>query len=331
MRSIGLVELAKIAGVAVSTVSRALDDNPRVSVATKQRIRALAAEHGFRINQTASALRKKRTGVIGVVIPLGHDVDQTLSDPFFMSLLGPVADALSGNDYDLLLSRVIPKDDDWLDAIVASGRVDGVILIGQSDQSDVIERTARRGVPMLVWGAHRDGYEQVTVGTDNVVGGEIAARHLIALGRRRLAFLGDPNVPEFADRYAGFHRAITQGAGLEEIALTLHLTDRDAYEGMVDFLARNAPPDGIFAASDVIAMGAMRAVSESGLRVPQDVSVIGYDDLSVAAHVTPPLTTIRQDTVRGGQLLVDLLMQRLAGKAVQSVTMKPELILRDSA
>ena len=131
MKTIGLVELAKIAGVHVSTVSRALDDNPRVSAKTKARIRALAEEHGFRLNQTASFFRRRRTGAVGVVFPLGHEVQQSLSDPFFMGLLGPLADALAEQRYDLLLSRVVPGDESWLENMVRSGRVDGIILIGQ--------------------------------------------------------------------------------------------------------------------------------------------------------------------------------------------------------
>ncbi|WP_300116850.1 substrate-binding domain-containing protein [Sphingobium sp.] len=331
MKTIGLVELAKIAGVHVSTVSRALDDNPRVSAKTKARIRALAEEHGFRLNQTASFFRRRRTGAVGVVFPLGHEVQQSLSDPFFMGLLGPLADALAEQRYDLLLSRVVPGDESWLENMVRSGRVDGIILIGQSDQTDVIEGVAKQFAPLVVWGAHRPGLVQTTVGTDNLTGGDIAAQHLIAMGRRRLAFLGDPAVPEFADRYAGFHQAIGQAAEVEEILLPLHLTDQDAYADMARYLESHPAPDGIFAASDVIAMSAMRAVADQGLRVPQDVSIIGYDDISISAHTVPPLTTIRQDMHKGARLLVDLLIRRLAGETVTSVAMTPELILRGTA
>lgn len=331
MKRLGLVELAQIAGVSVSTVSRALSDHSRISAKTKARIQALAAEHGFRLNQTASALRRQRTGAIGVVIPLGHDVDQSLSDPFFMGLLGPLADALAEAGYDLLLSRVIPDGEGWLHRIVTSGRVDGVILIGQSDQTDEIEAVARGSAPLVVWGARLPGMAQITVGTDNRAGGEVAARHLISIGRRRLAFLGEPNVPEFADRYAGFHAVIDQVAGIEETLLPLHLTERDAYRETARFLTSNPPPDGIFAASDVIAISAMRAVVDQGLRVPHDVAVIGFDDIGLAAHVVPPLTTIRQDVRRGARSLVDLLLKRIAGDPGPSVTMAPELILRASA
>jgi len=327
-----LAELARLAGVSTSTVSRALAGNPRIARATRERIAELAQAHGFRFNQAARNLRLKRTGAIGVVLPLGHETDQHLSDPFFMSLIGPVADALTERGYDLLLSRVVPEDDRWLDEIAGSGRVDGVLVIGQSNQIDVIERTARRFRPMIVWGAHVPGMRQVTVGSDNIAGGRIAARHLIEKGRRQLAFFGNPSVPEFAARHAGFEQAIAASGGRATGSiLPVHLTTQAAYAEIGAFLAANPNPDGIVAASDVIAMSALRALSERGLSVPRDVAVVGYDDLSVSRHTTPPLTTVRQDVARGGALMVDLLFRRLAGEDTSSHSMAPELVVRASA
>jgi len=326
-----LHELARIAGVTAATVSRALADNPEIAKATRARIQALAQEHGFQINKAARNLRLGRTGAIGVVLPLGHEAEQHLSDPFFMSLLGPLADEIADRGYDLLLSRVIPKDGRWLDAIVDGGRVDGVILIGQSDQNEVIERVAARYRPMIVWGANAPGQAQVTVGTDNVAGGRMAAEHLLAHGRRRLAFFGNPEIPEFAARHAGFEQAL-RAAGVEAAALLpVHLTGEASYSAIEDYLASHPAPDGIVAASDVIAMSAVRALAAHGRRVPQDVGVVGYDDVQLAMYTNPSLTTIRQDVVAGARIMVDLLFQRMDGKEVSSVVMPPQLILRDSA
>lgn len=326
-----LAELAKLAGVSTSTVSRALAGNPIIAEATRLRIERLAREHGFQINQAARNLRLKRTRAIGVVLPLGHEADQHLSDPFFMSLLGPLADELAGRDHDMLLSRIIPRDDRWLDAVVDSGRVDGAILIGQSDQIETIERVARRFRPLVVWGDAVPGMQQVTVGSDNVAGGRMAARHLIAQGRRRLAFFGNPDVPEFAARYAGFSAAIADAGADAGTVLPMHLTTEASYAAIADFLAGNPPPDGIVAASDVIAMSALRVLGERGTRVPHEVAVVGYDDVSIAMHTSPPLTTIRQDVARGAHLLVDLLFRRMEGEDAASVAMTPELVLRASS
>lgn len=326
-----LAELARIAGVSVATVSRSLAGNPAIAEATRTRIVALARTHGFQINRSARNLRLKRTGAIGVVLPLGHEAEQHLSDPFFMSLLGPLADAVAERGYDLLLSRVIPRDDRWLDAIVDGGRVDGVIVIGQSDQADLIERVARRYRPLVVWGAALPGMTQLTVGSDNAAGGRLAAAHLLAQGKRRLAFFGTPDVPEFAARYDGV-RAAVAAAGLgAPMLLPVHLTSEAAFVAIRDFLGTHPAPDGIVTASDVIAMSTLRALGDRGTRVPHDVAVVGYDDVTIAMHTSPPLTTIRQDVVGGAAAIVDLLFRRIDGQDAASITMLPELILRGSA
>jgi DNA-binding LacI/PurR family transcriptional regulator len=326
-----LAELAELAGVSVATVSRSLAGNTVIAESTRTRIVALAREHGFQVNQAARNLRLRRTGAIGVVLPLGHEAEQHLSDPFFMSLLGPLADAIADRGHDLLLSRIIPKDDRWLDAIVDARRVDGVIVIGQSNQIDTIERVARRYRPMVVWGADMPDKTQITVGSDNVAGGRMAAEHLLAQGRTRLAFFGNIEVPEFAARYAGFQQALAAAGGGQATLLPVHLTSEASYSAIENYLAGHASPDGIVAASDVIAMSALRALAGRGKRVPQDVSVIGYDDVLIAMHTNPPLTTVRQDVARGAAILVDLLFRRMEGEEVESVAMTPELILRASA
>ena len=326
-----LAELAKLAGVSVATVSRSLSGNAAIAETTRLRVVELARAHGFQVNQAARNFRLKRTRSIGVVLPLGHEKDQHLSDPFFMSLLAPLADAIADRGHDLLLSRVIPRDDLWLDAIVSAGRVDGVVIIGQSDQIETIERVAEQYRAIVVWGAAIPGKTQVTVGSDNVVGGRIAAEHLLAQGRKRLAFFGNTEIPEFADRYVGFQQALESAGSGYSTLLPVHLTSESSYSAIEDYLGGHPSPDGIVCASDVIAMSALRALAVHGKRVPQDVGVVGYDDVQIAMHTTPPLTTVRQDVVRGAHALVDLLFRRIDGEDVQSVAMVPELILRASA
>ncbi len=331
-RPAGIRGLAKLAGVAPSTISRALADNPRVNVDTRRRIQDLAREQGFQLNQAASAFRRQRANAVSVVLPLGHDRAQHMSDPFFMGLIAQLADALTEIGYDLWLSRVIPKDRHWLKAIAASGRVDGLIVIGQSDQIDVIEDAAVEGIPLVVWGAFREDLRQVTVGTDNVRGGRLAAEHLVARGRSRLAFLGDIGAPEFAARYAGFEWAAREAGITGELtALPVHLTTEESYRTIVDFLSSRPAPDGVLCASDVIAMSTLRALAERGLAAPRDVSVVGFDDVPLASHTAPPLTTVRQNIGRGARTMVALLQRQLAGEQVSSVLMQPELVVRGSS
>lgn len=327
-----LTELAKLAGLSTSTVSRALAGNPVIRKETRERVAALALEHGFRLNVVGRTLRTGKTHAVAVVLPLGHEVGQPVSDPFFITLLGHLADALAARGYDLLLSRVIPRGSGWLNDITRSGRVDGVLVIGQSNQIKVIEDVAERYASLVVWGARFPGNRQCVVGTDNRLGGELATRHLLASGRRKLVFFGNPDYPELGERYQGFlgaHAAL--GVPATEHPLPVHLTPQTAYETIGKFLDDGHLIDGVVAATDIIALAAIRALSERGRRVPDEVAVVGYDDLEIAIHATPALTTIRQDIGAGARAMVDLLMRRMGGELADSVILPPELIVRESA
>lgn len=327
-----ITDLAKLAGVSAGTVSRALADSPLISQKTRETIQQIARDHGFRPNIMARNLRIKRAGAIGVVIPLGHETGQHISDPFFMTLIGHLADALTERGHDLLLSRVIPKDRNWLSQIVDSGRVDGAIIIGQSDQSDVIDEVAQRYLPMVVWGASQSGQTHCSVGTNNRKGGMIAVQHLIKQGCRRIAFFGDPAAPEIADRLLGCREALAEaGLHADFQILPIHLTADIAHPAISAWLAQTKSlPDGIVAASDVVAITALRALSEKGISVPQDIRITGYDDLPFAAQTIPPLTTVKQDLVAGAAHLVDLLYRRIGGERTDSVVLEPSLIVRAS-
>ncbi len=327
-------ELAKLAGVSAGTVSRALAGKDLVNHDTRERIQALAREHGFRPNQMASRLRTGQTGVIGVVIPLGHEQRQHISDPFFMTLIGHLADALTEGGYDLMLSRVIPgPGDDWLERITDSGMLDGVLMIGQSDQFDTIERIAAQYRPLVVWGAHREGQVHCSVGTDNFQGGRLAAAHLLGTGHKRIAFFGDTRGIEIAERLAGARAAVAEAEGNAEIeAFATHLATTGLAEQIAADLDRMDPATtAIFAASDVIAMATLRVLHERGRKVPGDIALVGFDDLALATQTVPQLTTVRQEIARGAQEMVARLLQRIAGEKPGSLVMEPTLIVRESA
>lgn len=329
-----IAELAKIAGVSAGTVSRALANKSVVNARTRERIQALARKHGFQVNQMASKLRRQKTGVIGVVIPLGHDRRQHISDPFFMTLLGALADELTESGYDLMLSRAIPQEDpSWLDRIVNSGMVDGVLMIGQSDQFDKIEEVARDYAPLVVWGSCKPGQVHCSVGTDNPAGGRLAASYLLENGHRSLVFLGDTTGIEIAERYRGAEAAVAEfgdGARLQHVPVHLSI-DEMTDEIAVALTALEGNIDAVVAASDAIAMATIRQLDSRGIKVPEDVAVIGFDDLPLARHTVPQLTTIRQDIAAGAATMVSLLMERLAGKRPGSSVMQPELVRRASA
>jgi len=325
-------QLAELAGVSTGTVSRALAGSELISQKTRERIQALAREHGFRPNVLARNLRIQRTNAIGVLIPLGHEQGQHISDPFFITMLGYLADKLTERGYDLLLSRVIPTDSAWLERFATSGRVDGLIVLGQSDQAEAIDIVARDYQPLVVWGGFSEGQVHCSVGSDNLLGGDRAASHLIAQGCERIAFLGDPKAREIDQRLAGVRRAMARAGLGEPMVVPAHLDAEAAAPDIAGFLA-NTPerPQGIVAASDVIAMGALRALADVGLSVPQDVRVVGYDGLAMGEHTVPTLTTISQDLAGGAEHLVDMLLRRIAGEDTASVVMEPQLLARGSA
>lgn len=327
-----IAELARLAGVSPGTVSRALADKSLVNKETRERIQALAREHGFRPNQMARRLRVQETRVIGIVVPLGHERGQHLSDPFFMAILGYLADALTESGYDIMLSRVIPDATDWLERIVDSGMLDGVLVIGQSNQYEAIERVAQWYRPMVVWGSHMPGQVHCTVGVNNREGGRLAGQCLIDGGHRRLAFLGETIAPELSQRYLGLCDAAAAAGLPAPLKLDAHLASDVMGRDIAQHIDRiRAEVDGIAAGSDLIAMHAVRALADRGIAVPGQIAVTGFDNLPLAEQTIPRLTTVSQNIARGAREMVRILFERIAGEAAPSVEMKPELVRRDTA
>lgn len=328
-----IYDLARIAGVSAATVSRALAGKQVVSSKTVERIRKLADEHGFRPSSIARNLRIRKRGAIGVVIPLGHERGQHISDPFFMTLIGHLADELTERGFDLILSRVIPNRSDWLQKMIDADRVDGFIIIGQSDQSQVLDAVAQSYLPMAVWGAFVQGQIHCSVGTDNFLGGRLAVNHLIEQGCRNIAFFGNTKAIEIALRLEGARAAVAAADdGITLVETPTHLAAELTGADVAAFLnSAEQAPDGIFAASDLIALTAIQVLSARGLSVPGDVRVIGYDDLSLARSSIPSLSTIRQDIAAGARHLVDSLLNRIEGRQTGSVVLNPELVIRASA
>jgi DNA-binding LacI/PurR family transcriptional regulator len=327
-----ITDLARIAGVNPGTVSRALSDSKLVKASTKARILELARQHGFRPNQLAQRLRSQKTGVIGIVVPLGHERRQHLSDPFFMTMLASLADAFEETGYDLMLSRIIPDADDWLDRIVTSGMLEGVLLIGQSDQYARIEQVAAGYRPLVAWGSHMPDQIHCSIGTDNIAGGRLAGEWLVAGGARNIVYLGEVRAPEIAQRYQGLCAALDAAGVPTPRHLDVHLAS-DVMEREIaahlDVVGDTI--DGIFAASDVIAMTALRVLADRAIAVPGRIRVVGYDDLPLAIQTVPRLTTIRQDIAEGARIMVNALLARMGGQDVPSVQLAPTLIRRDSA
>ena len=328
-----MADIAELAGVSASTVSRALAGSPLVAKKKREEILRLARERGYVVNSTARNLRLQRTQTLSVVIPLGHESGQPLTDPFFVEMLGHLADEITQRGYGMFLQKVTPPMKDWLPRLIGAHRADGIIVIGQSTEHKALEAAAPNYLPLVVWGGHLPQQSYCTVGTDNVAGAFAAVEHLIKSGRRRILFLGDPVVPEIRLRYEGYQQALARGpkGTAAHRIVPAHLTADTAYESMRAYIREGGQFDAVFGATDVIAISAIRAITASGLRVPQDVAVVGFDDISLAAHSNPSLTTVRQDLHRGARTLVDLMFRRLNGEDTPSATMPAELVIRESS
>ncbi|MFN7055655.1 substrate-binding domain-containing protein [Hyphomonas sp.] len=332
-KKVTMLELAKIARVDISTVSRALNDSPVVKESTRRRIQRIASEIGYVVNAPASSLRRKSARAIGMVIPLNPDADQTMSDPFYLEMVGAVSQAAAEIDYDLVVT--VPRETSQLAErrLLNTGRADGIIVIGQADRAAQLNELSTLHSNFVVWGARMKGAKYTTVGSDNAKGGYLAASHLLARGARRILFLGDPGLPEVKLRHEGFLKAHRE-AGVSHDAsylLRMNFGGHTTYDQVIDFLRAGSKIDGIFASSDLLANSAMHALVAEGLSVPGDVRVVGYDNIGQSAMMTPPLTTVTQNIAEGGRLLVKLLLAKLDGEKVSSRFTETELIVRNSA
>jgi DNA-binding LacI/PurR family transcriptional regulator len=331
--TIKMSDIAKIVGVHTSTVSRALSGSPLVDEAVREKIVGIARSCGYVVNSAARSLRLRRSQTISVAIPLGHEKQQPLSDPFFVEMFGYLADEITQRGYGVHLQKVVPPMDRWLENLVASNQPDGIIIIGQSTEHKAIEAMAKKYLPLVVWGGQVARQSYCTVGSDNLEGGRLAAEHLLARGRRSIVFVGEANAPEFQLRYKGYRQALENGPhGTEKPYLvSSHLTAEAAYAAVKSLIVGKHAFDAICAATDIIAANAIRAVTDAGKSVPGDIAVVGYDDIALAAHTNPPLTTVRQSIQEGAHKMVDLLFRRIDGEKAPSAVIPTQLVIRASS
>ncbi len=329
-------DIAFLAGVSQPTVSRALSGSPMVSEATRGRILAIARQLNYRVAKNASTLRKGQTDTLALLLFEDETADDSHINPFFLGLLGSITRAAANHGRDLLVSFQ-QLSDDWHLDYEDQRRADGLILLGYGDYALYRDRLAAlvaSGTPFVRWGQVEPGEGGTTVGSDNRGGGAIAARHLLGLGRRRVAFLGDPtdHYPEFRDRFAGLAEALAAaGAPVDPARVIPAISSEAEGERAAEaLLATGRPFDALFAASDLLALGALRALARAGLRVPEDVALVGFDDIPAAALASPALTTLAQDTAHAGRLLVEALLASIRGAPAASAILPVRLVVRRS-
>ena len=334
MNRVTASEIAELAGVSQSTVSRALRGSPLVNPATRERILRIANENNYKANSSASRLRSRQIRTLALLV---HDDSEMGSEinPFFLSMLATITKAASKKNYDILLSFQ-QLSDNWIVDYENSNKAEGVIMLGYGGYTDYIEKIALLdNAHCVTWGPVIAGQPGHFVGCDNEHGGYIATRHLLELGHRRIAFIGNVSndCPEFQARHAGYRKALQEAGAhvLPRLHATANPSEQGGHQAAERLIDRAEGFSAVFCATDLNAVGAMRALRERGLAVPSEVSVVGFDDVPSIAYTMPGLTTVRQDTERAGHVLVETLLELIGGNRAASQLLEPELIVRGSS
>jgi LacI family transcriptional regulator len=327
-----LEEIARAAGVSRSTVSRVINDEPNVRDEVRQRVWQVVDKVEYHPNAAARSLASRRTQTLGVVIP--QTFNTVFVDPFFPEVLRGVADAANENRRHLMLSMVDrPMEEDFYRRALRSQMLDGVVIVSALLDDPLIPRLLRDRIPFVTVGRHLPELGVSYVDADNVYGGQMAAAHLLQNGRRKVATITGPlkMVPGL-DRLAGYQTALREAgfAVQGELIVEGDFTQAGGFAGMQQLLPLE--PDAVFVASDLMAVGALRALQQAGRRVPDDVALVGFDDAPVATFTDPPLTTVRQPVYELGVTAIKQLLRLLEEEHEEPVRaiLSTELVIRAS-
>ncbi|MFI7676824.1 LacI family DNA-binding transcriptional regulator [Actinophytocola sp. NPDC049390] len=325
--------VAAEAGVSRATVSRVINGSPRVSPEVKVAVESAIAALGYVPNRAARSLAMRRTDSIALVM---REPDATvLNDPYLGNIIIATSQTLIGTGVQLVLVNAQnTAEHAQLADYVRSGHVDGVLLASMHDDDPLPRVLLEAGIPTVVGGrpAHPvPGLSYVDV--DNVGGAQLAAERLLSSGRRRIATIaGPPDMTAGIDRLTGYRQALAAANRKADRVAYGDFTRESGQQAMATLLDRHPDVDGVFAANDLMAIGALRALRDAGRRVPDDVAVVGYDDIEMARHTEPPLTTIHQPIVDQARTMTELLLTQIGGDPVADPVVLPtELVERESA
>jgi DNA-binding LacI/PurR family transcriptional regulator len=324
--------VAVAAGVSKTAVSFAFNNPEKLGHATLERVLGVADELGYTPHPAARALSMRRSGTIGILIP--QRLSNVFSNPFLGELIQGLGDLCEEHDLNLLL---VPPLDGSLEGAIRQASVDGFISLGLGPEDPALQMLERIGIPtVLVDSETSPAHPSVNV--DDAGGAEAAATHLLELGHRQLAIIVLPptrshvgNTPTAARRLAGYADALERAEAPAPITITAGISVAAGARAFESLPRGGRRPTGVLAMSDTVAIGVLSAAHAAGLRVPDDVSVVGYDDIPMAAWTTPPLTTVRQPIIEKGRVAARLLIQRMKGKTVDSPSpLHTSLIVRSS-
>lgn len=328
-----MADIARLAGVSTSTVSRALKGHASIPEVTRQRIQQIADDNNYILNARARNFRLQRSQMIATVFPYKGASRRMISDPFYMEMLGSIADELALHNYDLMISRVSLDDQSWCGDYVQNKLVDGIIIVDCAVKDMNIQRLQDLSANFVVLKPPSPEQTYISIGGYSYQAGIEVVKHLYQLGRRKIGFIGGHrDMVETNLRYRGYIQGLTD-VGLHHDDRLVTFTDFSPQAGATathKLLKQSPDLDAIFICSDFMAIAAMQVLVEQGRAIPADVSIVGYDDVQLARHSTPPLTTVRQEITTSGQLLVQKLLAIIDGKDVKSEYLPVNLIVRSS-
>jgi len=329
--AVTIKDLAVAAGVSVMTVSRALNGKSDVTDETRERIVELAKQKGYIINGVARDLRTRTTRVLGVII-----TDN--SNPYFARVVRGIQDTASQHGYSIILSNTDedPKREQQMVRLLQEVRVAGLLLTPSFSNYDDIISLTQSGFPLVLINRHLEGIDASYVIGDDTKGAYLVTSHLIRRGFRRILFINGPEtISPARDRMKGYQQAMAENGIRPEPELIFNdnLTLDNGYTTMQHILKSFPAPLGVLCFSDYVAIGAIKAIKEASFRIPEDVSIAGYDDVDVAAYLASPLTTVKNPCYQIGQTATELLIDIIEGRAEQkghAIALEPELVVRTS-
>ena len=327
-----IASIASIAGVSIPTVSRVLHNRPDVAPETRKRVEQAIEESGFVRNRVKHTMRKKSSNIVDMLVP-------GLDSLYSVEIVRGVEEALARTEFRLALSIThdsFQLEQRWLTKVLNGGATDGAILVLSQGQQQYFDTLHHHKIPFVVVDQRGElGPDIPSVGATNWLGGRLATEHLISLGHRRIGVISGPPLMRCSqDRLSGYRSAL-EDAGIPfdpELIRSGAFLQQDGYDQTCVLVDLPEPPTAIFAGNDVQAMGVYGAIRARGLSIPDDMSVVGFDDVAISSVVTPALTTVRQPLIEMGRVATTMLLHLIAGEPLDStrVELTTTLTVRDS-
>lgn len=335
MKRLTLEEIGQIAGVSRSTVSRVINDHPNIRPAVRQRVESIIRETGYQPNSAARSLASSQSRVFGLVMP--SILKSAFADPYYPLVIQAISHACNQHDYTaaLFLFQTLEEEEKTSQRIVASGMIDGLVVTADTIESAFVSKIQQYDIPFVQIGRPPEASAAHIsyVDADNEAGAYLATSHLIQLGYRRICQLATLHNTAGADRDAGYRHALAdRGLPIDESLIEVSdFSEAGGYQAMRALLDKQ--PEAVVAQSDAIALGAIRAIRDRGLNVPDDIAVVGFDDMPLAGSANPPLTTVRQPIARTGTLAVETLIDivKTSPRPARHIVLPVELVIRASS